>query len=70
MSPKSFAAYNSVAKKIRELAPGIKLEKLISDFEVALKKAFKLNFPEIEKVIGCFFHLCYVSVIFINVLSN
>ncbi|XP_043468589.1 uncharacterized protein LOC122502542, partial [Leptopilina heterotoma] len=59
MSAKSFVAYNSVAKKIRELSPRLKMEKLITDFEIALKKAFCYNFPEIKKLIGCFFHLCY-----------
>lgn len=62
MSSKSFAGYNAVARKIRQLAPQLNIEKLISDFEIALKQAFLHNFPEIEKLISCFFNLCYVSI--------
>ncbi|XP_051155793.1 uncharacterized protein LOC127278237 [Leptopilina boulardi] len=59
MSAKSFRAYSSVAQKIKELAPSLKIDKLTCDFEIALRKAFIFYFEEIIKIIGCHFHFCY-----------
>lgn len=66
MSSKSFLAYRVVVRKIQELAPSLNIEKLTSDFETAIRKAFLENFPELKKIIGCYFHYRYVSMLCIT----
>lgn len=55
MSKKSAATYDSVAKFFRGLLASLNVEKLISDFEIALRKAFMMPFYGNPKIHWMFF---------------
>ncbi|RZF34654.1 hypothetical protein LSTR_LSTR012736 [Laodelphax striatellus] len=57
MEKKSYASYNKIIEKIREVVPDAKPKTIISDFEAGLMIALIGNFPEAE-INGCWWHFC------------
>ena len=69
MSKKKELCYDAVFKTILKLCPTLKPEKIITDFEIALRNSLRKHFPT-TKIIGCWFHFTQVIIIlFIYFLS-
>lgn len=60
MERKDYSSYMHEFDKLKELIPSINVVNCMSDYEAAIRKCIKKQFPE-SRISGCFFH--YVQAI-------
>lgn len=63
MHNKKWKSYKILLQHLKDTFPDLKVNEVMRDFELALKKAAEAVFPD-AKVLGCNFHFAQVCILY------